>query len=202
MLTVRSGFPCDSVPSQFLWVTRASGVHRMIAGTMCVDRCLPSGILVAHLERRQFDCGLCGFLLHVASSVLLWLSRRHWIPLVAHTRSPFQVGRQVTGSASLRQHRYGFADTVRFCGRGLIVDRAISTAYNRFTRGGALVPFSVAHADRQLKCRPSLVFGCHFAHERRTLRQTGAVSPCKTCVRRCHAALFPNKNSHGSLERS
>ena len=38
-----------------------------------------------------------------------------------------------------------------------------------------------------------------FAHERRTLRQNGAVSPCKTCVRRSHAALFPNKNMSWQL---
>ena len=46
--SVRSGFPCECVPSQFLWVTRASCVHRMIVGTMCVDWCLPSGILLMH----------------------------------------------------------------------------------------------------------------------------------------------------------
>ena len=52
-------------------------------------------------------------------------------------------------------------------------------------------PSRVAHADRQLKCRPSLGFGC--AREAHSVT-TGAVSPCKTCVRRSHAASFPNKN--------
>ena len=47
--SVRSGFPCECVSSQFLWVTRASCVHRMVVGIMCVDWCLPSGILVAHM---------------------------------------------------------------------------------------------------------------------------------------------------------
>ena len=101
MLTVRNFFPFKCVPSQFLWVTRASCVHRMIVGTMCVDRCLVD----AHLERDSLVVGR-GFPLHVASSVLLWLSRRLWTPLVAHTRSPFQIERQFIGSASVGQHRW------------------------------------------------------------------------------------------------
>ena len=93
--SVRSGFPCKCVSSQFLWVTHASCVHRMVVGIMCVDRCLLSGIkLVAHLERRQFDCGPPGFLFVHVTFVLLWLSQRLWIPQVAHTRSPFQIERQ------------------------------------------------------------------------------------------------------------
>ena len=48
MLTVRSGFPCKCVPSQFQWVIRASCVHRMVTGTMCVDRCFLAGILLMH----------------------------------------------------------------------------------------------------------------------------------------------------------
>ena len=44
-----------------------------------------------------------------------------------------------------------------------------------------------------------LVFGCHFAHERRNLRQKGAVSPCETYVRRSHATLFPDKTMSWQL---
>ena len=44
--SVRSGFPCECVSSQFLWVTRASCVHRMVVGIKCVDWCLLSGIFV------------------------------------------------------------------------------------------------------------------------------------------------------------
>ena len=58
---------------------------------------------------------------------------------------------------------HGFADTVRFRVRGLIVDRAVSTAYNRTTRGGALVLAVLCpHADRQLKCLPLLFSGMSF----------------------------------------
>ena len=35
-----------------------------------------------------------------------------------------------------------FADTVRFRGRGLTVDRAVSTGHNRIIRGGAVMPFT------------------------------------------------------------
>ena len=68
MLTVRSGFPCKCVPSQFLWVTRASCVHRMIVGTHVRGQVFSRGHFVdAHLERRQFGCGpwfslACGFI--------------------------------------------------------------------------------------------------------------------------------------------
>ena len=56
-----------------------------------------------------------------------------------------------------------FADTVRFRGRGLIVDRAVSTAYNRTTRGGALVLAVLCpRADTQLKCLPLLFSGMSF----------------------------------------
>ena len=80
---------------------------------------------------------------------------------------------------------HGFADTVRFCVRGLIVDRAVSTAYNRTTRGGALVlAVSCRMQTDNLNVFRCFSLGCHFAHERRTLRQEGAVSPCKTCVRK------------------
>ena len=98
--SVRSGFPCERVSSQFLWVTRASCVHRMVVGIMCVDWCLLSGILVAHLGVDSLIAGLGLLFMHVTSFVLLSL------PWVAHTRSPFQIGRYVIGSASLRQHRW------------------------------------------------------------------------------------------------
>ena len=58
---------------------------------------------------------------------------------------------------------HGFADTVRFRGRGLTVDRAVSIAYNRTTRGGALVLAVLCpRADRQLKCLPLLFSGMSF----------------------------------------
>ena len=91
--SVRSGFPCKCVSSQFLWVTRASCVHRMVVGVMCVDWCLLSGILVAHMGVDSLIAGLGFLFVHVTSFVLLWLSQRLWKPLVAHTRSPFQIGR-------------------------------------------------------------------------------------------------------------
>ena len=37
---------------------------------------------------------------------------------------------------------HGFADTVRFRGRGLTVDRAVSTGHKRIIRGGAVMPFT------------------------------------------------------------
>ena len=37
---------------------------------------------------------------------------------------------------------HGFADTVRFRGRGLTVDRAVSTGHNRIIRSGAVMPFT------------------------------------------------------------
>ena len=94
-ISVFVGYTCQLCPSYGYW-HHARG--QLSSRGHFVD---------AHLERRQFDCGPCGFLFgHVASSVLLWLSRRLWTPLVAHTRSPFQSGCQFTGSASLRQHRW------------------------------------------------------------------------------------------------
>ena len=84
--SVRSGCPCECVPSHFLWVTRASCVHRMVVGIMCVDWCLLSGILVAHLG---VDSLIAGFSLCACDFIRQLL----WLPLVAHTRSPFQIGR-------------------------------------------------------------------------------------------------------------
>ena len=46
----------------------------------------------------------------------------------------------LSSTASLWDH--GLADTVRFRGRGLIVDRALSTGHNRIIRGGAVMPFT------------------------------------------------------------
>ena len=88
----RSGFPCKCVPSQFWWVARASCIHRMIVGTMCVDRCFPSGIKLMHTW--SVDSLIAGRLVFSACDRLLWLSRRLWIPQVAHSRSPFQIERQ------------------------------------------------------------------------------------------------------------
>ena len=36
----------------------------------------------------------------------------------------------------------GFADTVRFRGRGFIVDCAVTAGHNRIIRGGAVMPFT------------------------------------------------------------
>ena len=54
------------------------------------------------------------FYAHVASFVLLWLWRCHWIPLVEDTRSPFQIGCKPTLAASVSEHGW---DTFVICCR-------------------------------------------------------------------------------------
>ena len=57
---------------------------------------------------------------------------------------------------------HGFADTVRFRRRGLIVDRAKTIGHNRIFRGGPLMLFMCIlcpHADRQFSCLPSRLLG-------------------------------------------
>ena len=70
---------------------------------------------------------------------------------------------------------HGFADTVRFRGRGLIVDSAVTTGHNRIIRGGAVMPFTscAVSACRQTTQVSSIsILVCHFAHEMRTLSFT------------------------------
>ena len=93
------GFHVNACHRSFLWVTRASCVHRMIVGIMCVERCFVD----AHLERRQFDCGRGFLFAHVTSFVLLSLSRAiHGERIFA----PTQVGNFVTESRQrhVREH--------------------------------------------------------------------------------------------------
>ena len=69
---------------------------------------------------------------------------------------------------------HGFADTVRFRGRGLTVDRAVTT-HKRIIRGGAVMPFTrcIVPACRQVVPMFSIsFFACQFAHEMRTLPGT------------------------------
>ena len=67
---------------------------------------------------------------------------------------------------------HGFADTVGFRRRGLIVDRATTTGHNRIIRGGDVMPFTSCSvsACRQTTQMSSISFWvCQFAHELRTL---------------------------------
>ena len=89
-----------------------------------------------------------------------------------------------------------FADTVRFRGRGLTVDRAVSTGHNRIIRGGALMLFTCyfVPACRQTAFMPFVAwFWMSFRAREAQSEAKGAVLPCKTCVRRSHATLFPDK---------
>ena len=57
---------------------------------------------------------------------------------------------------------HGFADTVRFRGRGLIVDRAITTGHNRMIRVRCRDAFHVLFCARMQTCSPhffNLLFG-------------------------------------------
>ena len=57
---------------------------------------------------------------------------------------------------------HGFADTVRFRGRGLIVDRAITTGHNRMIRVRCRDAFHVLFCARLQTCSPhffNLLFG-------------------------------------------
>ena len=66
---------------------------------------------------------------------------------------------------------HGFADTVRFRGRGLIV----TIGHNRMIRGGAVMPFTrcIVPACRQVVPMSSISFlVSQFAHEKRTLSDT------------------------------
>ena len=67
---------------------------------------------------------------------------------------------------------HGFADTVRCRGRGLIVDRAITTGHNRVIRERCRDAFHVLFCARMQTCSPhffNLILACQFAHEMRTL---------------------------------
>ena len=70
---------------------------------------------------------------------------------------------------------HGFADTVRFRGRGLIVDRAITTGHDRMIRERCRDAFHVLFCARMQTCSPhffNLILACQFAHEMRKLSGT------------------------------
>ena len=95
-----------------------------------------------------------------------------------------------------------FADTVRFRVRGLTVDHALSTGHNRIIRGGAVMPFTCYFASA---CRQTVFmsfvawFWMSFRAREAQSEAKGAVSPCKTCVRRSHATLFLDKTMSWQL---
>ena len=79
-----------------------------------------------------------------------------------------------------------FADTVRFRGRGLTVDRAVSTGHNCIIRGGALMLFTCYFVPA---CRQTVFmsfvawFWMAFRAREAQSEAKGAVSPCETYVR-------------------
>ena len=87
---------------------------------------------------------------------------------------------------------HGFADTVRFHGRGLIVDRAVATGHNRIIRGGAVMPFTSCSVSgcRQTTQTSSISFWCVTL---RTRCERCHVHK-RTCVQQSHAAGAPTNN--------
>ena len=100
-------------------------------------------------------CWCPGYFVSLAMGCVVVTEPFDLTSLVEDTCSPFQIGCKPILAASASQHgwahyslvvakgmlvgtMHGFADTVRFRGRGLIVDRAITTGHNRMIRGGAV----------------------------------------------------------------
>ena len=150
-----------------LRVTHASCVHCVVVGIVS-DCFVLSSVVLAPRVFGQFDSGCV-----VVTEPFDLTS------LVEDTRSPFQIGCTLLLGASVSQHRWaflrvlvassmfvktvhGFADTVRFRGRGLIVDRATSTGHNRVIRGGAVMPFMCRFvpACRQAAHMSTISFWC------------------------------------------
>ena len=94
---------------------------------------------------------------------------------------------------------HGFADTVRFRGRGLIVDCAVTTGHNRIIRGGAVMPFTSCSvsASRQTTQMSSISFWCV------TLRTRCERCPLRkrTCVQQSHATCAQDNNTSWLLAR-
>ena len=94
---------------------------------------------------------------------------------------------------------HGFADTVRFRGRGLIVDRALSTGHNRIIRGGAVMPFMCCFvpACRQAAHMSTISFWCVSLRtrcERCQVRQ-------RTWKQQSHSTCAPDNNTSWLLAR-
>ena len=94
---------------------------------------------------------------------------------------------------------HGFADTVRFRGRGLIVDRAITTGHNRMIRGGVVMLFTCCSvpACRQAARISSISLwrvNLHTRCERCQVRQ-------RTCVQQNHSTYAPDNNTSWLLSR-
>ena len=94
---------------------------------------------------------------------------------------------------------HGFADTVRFHGRSLIVDRAVTTGHNRIIRGGAVMPFTCfsVPACRQAAHMSSISFWCVTLRtrcQRCHIRQ-------RTCVQQRHATCAQDNNTSWLLAR-
>ena len=93
----------------------------------------------------------------------------------------------------------GFADTVRFRGRGLIEDCAVTTGPNRIIRGGAVMPFTSCSvsASRQTTQMSSISFWCV------TLRTR--CEHChihkRICVQQSHATCAQDDNTSWLLAR-
>ena len=160
MLASRGGCPCKCMPSQFLWATRASCVHRMVAGIMRGQVSFIVHFVDAHLSVDSLIAG------RVVFSMRMWLHSafsgcggaigyRWWRTPVHRSKSdanPYWQHLRANTGGHIRdlfvgngmpvRKKHGFADTVRFRGRGLLVDRALSTGHNRVIRGGAVMPFT------------------------------------------------------------
>ena len=92
-----------------------------------------------------------------------------------------------------------FADTVRFRGRGLTVDRAVTTGHNRMIRGGAVMLFTrcTVPACRQVVQCPQSPFwsvNLRTRSERCQVRQ-------RTCVQQNHSTYAPDNNTSWLLPR-
>ena len=93
-----------------------------------------------------------------------------------------------------------FADTVCFRGRGLTVDRA-KIGHNRIIRGGAVMPFTCyfGPACSQTASMSFVTWLMSFRAREAQSEAKGPVLPCKICVRRSHATLFPDKTMSWQL---
>ena len=144
-------------------------------------------------------CWCPGYFVSLAMGCVVVTEPFDLTTLVEDTCSPFQIGCKPILAASASQHgwahyslvvakgmlvgtMHGFADTVRFRGRGLIVDRAITTGHNRMIRGGAVFL--------------NLIFAFQFAHEMRTLQVRQ-----RTCVQQNHSTHAPDNITSWLLPR-
>ena len=94
---------------------------------------------------------------------------------------------------------HGFADTVRFRGLGLIVERAIPTGHNRIIRGGVVMPFTCCFlpACTQAAHMSTISFWCVSLRtrcERCQVRQ-------RTWKQQNHSTCAPDNNTSWLLAR-